>query len=178
MILNILYFLLPAAIANIGASASSKLFPNWNSPIDYNKTFRGKRILGNHKTIRGFVCGTLIGFIIYILQIQLYNSNPYFNKISFINYKTLPIYIGLLLSAGALLGDAVKSFFKRQIDIPSGKSWIPFDQTDWVMGAIILSASTVEYTPLFIFLALIVGLVSHVIVKAIGFALKIEQTPL
>ncbi|MDQ3099162.1 MAG: CDP-archaeol synthase [bacterium] len=178
MIINILYFLLPAAIANIGASVSSKIFPYWKYPMDFNYTFRGHRVLGDHKTIRGFICGTLTGFIVYLIQIQLYTSVPPLKNISLIDYSATPIYFGMLLSAGALIGDALKSFFKRQTNIPSGKSWIPFDQTDWVIGSLLLTSVIIPYTPLFILLAMFIGLCSHFIVKVIGYLLKIEKAPI
>jgi CDP-2,3-bis-(O-geranylgeranyl)-sn-glycerol synthase len=33
------------------------------------------------------------------------------------------------------VGDAVKSFFKRQIGVAPGASWIGFDQLDFFIGA-------------------------------------------
>jgi CDP-diglyceride synthetase len=36
-----------------------------------------------------------------------------------------------------MTGDAVKSFFKRRLGITPGKSWFPFDQLDFVLGAIL-----------------------------------------
>lgn len=178
MILTIIYYLLPAATANIGASVSSKIFPKWNTPIDQHKTYRKHPILGNHKTIRGFVCGSIIGFIVYIIQIYLYNNSSFLNRISYINYNNYPLYFGLLLSSGALLGDLAKSFFKRQMNIPSGKTWLPFDQIDWIIGSLIITSLVTTYNALFILLAISIGFTLHLVVKAIGYLAKIEKTPI
>ncbi|KAA0006124.1 MAG: CDP-archaeol synthase, partial [Thermoplasmata archaeon] len=39
---------------------------------------------------------------------------------------------------GALLGDIVESFFKRRVGKERGEDWIPFDQVDFLIGALIL----------------------------------------
>ena len=46
--------------------------------------------------------------------------------------------LGLRFGIGAMAGDAVKSFFKRRADVPSGERWFPFDQIDFVVGALVL----------------------------------------
>jgi len=40
----------------------------------------------------------------------------------------------------------LKSFIKRRLDKPSGKPWFPWDQLDWIAGAILLS-SIVYFPP-------------------------------
>jgi CDP-2,3-bis-(O-geranylgeranyl)-sn-glycerol synthase len=39
------------------------------------------------------------------------------------------------MAFGALAGDAVKSFFKRQIGIAPGHRWLGPDQLDFIVGA-------------------------------------------
>ena len=43
-----------------------------------------------------------------------------------------------LLSCGALLGDLVKSFFKRRLDKQRGEEWLIADQYDLVVGAFVM----------------------------------------
>jgi hypothetical protein len=45
---------------------------------------------------------------------------------------------GLRFGFGAVAGDAAKSFFKRRLAIAPGSPWIPFDQLDFAVGALVL----------------------------------------
>jgi len=45
--------------------------------------------------------------------------------------------LAALFGLGAIAGDLVKSFFKRRLKIAEGRPWIPFDQIDLVLGALI-----------------------------------------
>ena len=122
--LNALWFILPAYFASIS--------PVWfklrgKTPLDFGRTFRGKPIFGPSKTLKGFVGGALCGSLLGGLQQLVFGKPEGF-------------LLGVLLGFGAMTGDCVKSFFKRQRGIPSGKSWFPFDQLDFVVGALIFSA--------------------------------------
>ncbi|MBI3028400.1 MAG: CDP-archaeol synthase [Candidatus Rokubacteria bacterium] len=44
------------------------------------------------------------------------------------------------MGGGALAGDLGKSFFKRRLDIASGKPLFPFDQLDFVVGALAVAS--------------------------------------
>ena len=68
LILQIIWLFLPAGIANMLAAISAYIFPNWNYPLDCRKKFRNKRIFGSHKTVRGFVVGTLAAGLFFLLQ--------------------------------------------------------------------------------------------------------------
>ena len=145
---------------------AAKIFPKWNAPIDGGLKWRGKRIFGDHKTIRGLMTGVVVGSVVFIVQKYWW---------SLIDYDYLPIYTGFLMSAGALIGDCVKSFFKRQVGIKSGDSWFPWDQTDWILG-FMLFLWPVYQTPPFEAVKLIllaVGL--HIIVRGIGYGMKIND---
>jgi CDP-2,3-bis-(O-geranylgeranyl)-sn-glycerol synthase len=39
-----------------------------------------------------------------------------------------------------MAGDSVKNFVWRRLRIPPGAPWIPFDQLDFVLGALVLVA--------------------------------------
>ena len=49
----------------------------------------------------------------------------------FFTFGNTPVSLGFALFFAAL------SFFKRRIGIPSGKAFIPFDQVDFVIGALV-----------------------------------------
>src|SRR5437773_6411567 len=54
-------------------------------------------------------------------------------------YEDWPL-LGVLFGAGAMAGDSAKSFFKRRLGVEPGRPWIPFDQLDFVLGALVLVA--------------------------------------
>ena len=143
MILEIIaqafWIILPAYIAN----ASAKIFGG-GTPIDFNKKYKdGKRILGNGKTWRGLVIGTLIGMIGgFSLSIgAFYINNSEYSFIGITDFFGFPYMIPILFSIcfGALSGDIVESFLKRRRGIARGKDWIPFDQLDFILGVLIFS---------------------------------------
>ena len=61
---------------------------------------------------------------------------------------------GLLMGVGAGIGDAVKSFLKRQLGISAGSPWLGFDQLDFFLGAL-ACVSLVHVPPLRIVLAVL-----------------------
>ncbi len=54
------------------------------------------------------------------------------------------LLLGFLFAVGALGFDAIKSFFKRQIGVKPGGVWFPFDQIDYIVGGLLLSALVVD----------------------------------
>jgi len=129
LILQAFWLFLPAALANIAPSLLNKV-PFLNYPLDFNKKFRNKRILGKNKTFRGLFFAIIISIIAVYIQSFIYPTTP------LIDYTTtnLPL-LGFLLGFGAIFGDSLKSFFKRQVNISQGKPWPLFDQLDWIVGA-------------------------------------------
>lgn len=149
-----LWFLLPAAAANMAPILSAAIpgLKHWDAPIDGGRTFHGKEIFGSHKTWRGLLSGMLVATLVLWLQRLLFSHTDWAHFMaSGVNYASLPIWLlGPLFALGALGGDAVESFFKRQHGIKSGGSWVPFDQIDYIIGAIVVSlpvviASTAQY---------------------------------
>lgn len=176
-VLQALYFMLPAYIANM-APVIFQWIPMGRGPIDSGKTWRGKRIFGDHKTWRGIVVGILLAITTIFLQLWLFEI-PFFQNISLIIYPMLTpsplIIIGFLVGFGAMAGDLLKSFFKRQLGIPSGKPWIPFDQLDFVIGALI--AVSIFYVPptLHIFIIIILTPFLHLFINLIAYGLKLKK---
>lgn len=177
ILLQILWLLAPAGVANMSAAISAKLLPNLNAPVDFGKTLRGKRILGDHKTFRGLILGTFFGSIIYLLQVYLFENYDFTDKLSLFDYSNESIFIGFLLSFGGLFGDMVKSFFKRQMSIASGKSWLIFDQIDWIVGSLLLSWPLTRIELSYIIIAIIFGFVLHLSIKYIGYNLGLDKEP-
>ncbi|MDY6966142.1 MAG: CDP-2,3-bis-(O-geranylgeranyl)-sn-glycerol synthase [Halobacteriota archaeon] len=99
-------------------------------PLDFKKNFiDGRRILGDGKTYRGFIGGTLCGFIIGLIQmISVETYNPF-------GMPHLEVIGILCLSFGAMFGDSAASFIKRRLGLKRGDMFPVVDQLDFVFGA-------------------------------------------
>ena len=172
LILTILYLMLPVYLANIAPVLSMKInFLNY--PLDFNKKFKGKPILGSHKTWRGLFFGIVFGIAIAYLQFVL-QKYPFFSNISLLDYSNY-LLIGFLFGFGALFGDAVKSFFKRRVNVKPGGKFIPWDQIDYTLGGLIFIS--IIYIPSleFIITALILNFLIHVIANHLAYYFRITK---
>lgn len=169
-LIQLLYFFLPVFIANMMPVIIKNLFKVLAIPMDFNFKFRNKRIFGSHKTWRGLIFGTLAGLFIFAIQ-----KYVYIPELSLINYNNYPLYLGALMGFGALTGDAIESFFKRQLDIKPGNPFIPFDQIDYTIGALIFMSPV--YFPGWInsLILIIFSFIMHITVNHIAFYLKIRK---
>lgn len=170
-VLNALIVFLPAGVANMTPVLANKvpLLNQWETPVDFGKSWRGARIFGDHKTWRGIVtgttCGTLVGLAIAATFLANDHSEPWF------------LYF-LALSFGALFGDAIKSFFKRRSHVKPGKSWFPFDQLDYIVGGLVF---TLPFgIPKLSFVLSVIGIyfVLHVTVSYIGYLTGFKDEPI
>ena len=107
-----------------------------NIPVDRGRSWRGMRILGDGKTIRGSLTG-IIGGLLTGLILNLVNSSvesmigiklPQFSHSSLVS---LPV--------GAIVGDIAGSFLKRRIGVKRGQFLPVVDQLDFLIGAILIT---------------------------------------
>ena len=155
-------------------------FLNWlDRPLDANKKLFGKPILGRNKTYRGFVAGAIFATVIGAAQWALSEAVPALNRLEFFDLDFAGyLELSLLLGFGALVGDAVESFLKRQLEIPAGESWVPLDQIDYVIGALLFSiplgALTIgEYAAV-----AFVGVLFHPVGTVVGWKLGLKDKPI
>lgn len=138
-----LFFFMPAGAAN-GIPVLAALTPGLrklDTPMDFGLKFQGKELFGKNKTWRGLIVGILASTaLLFLLQQLALHWHGLYTLLDEINYTRLnPLILGPLLGAGALVGDALESFVKRQIGHAPGKSWFPFDQLDFIVGAVIFT---------------------------------------
>ncbi|MBI2656966.1 CDP-archaeol synthase [Candidatus Woesearchaeota archaeon] len=164
--------MLPAYFANM-APVIVKKINLFAFPVDFDRKLNNKPILGKNKTFRGLVFGIVFSIIIAYFQFLLYNIEFYKN-ISFFNYQNWLLF-GFLIGLGALTGDLIKSFFKRRLGIEPGEKFVPFDQTDFVVGALIFIMPIFKLTLKIFFVSLLLSFVLHIIVNHIAFYLKIRN---
>ena len=181
-ILFAIWFLLPAAAANAipVVAAAIPFLKKYDAPIDGGKTWRGYPLLGPHKTWRGFIAGIIIAtFTLWIQQLLAANFEWASFITSSVDYAALPLFIlGPLFALGALGGDAVESFFKRQHNIKSGRSWVPFDQLDYIVGSVLVSLFFVILTPLQYVWIFIIWFVLHIGATYIGYKVGLKKDPI
>lgn len=166
-VLLIIWFFLPAGVANSSPILAAKLgiLEKLNYPIDFKKSFRGKRVLGDHKTIRGLV----VGFTLSLVTVHLQNVIIPFAQ-------GTPFYmLGFALGLGALSGDMIKSFFKRRTNLAPGAPWVPFDQIDYIIGASIFSYFVVPLGLSDYLVFFVVGVVGHFASNILAYKLKIKD---
>lgn len=144
-------------------------------PVDGRRTLWGKRILGDHKTWRGVLAGIVSGTLVFELQRFVYEAGVAQTMV-LIDYSAHSLLPGLLMGLGARRGDAVKSFFKRRVDIEPGESWPVFDQLDFFLGAYVF-VSLVYAPPISLTLAsLPLILFGNIASNAVGYWLGFKET--
>ncbi len=113
LIAESLWYILPAYMSNM-----APVLMGGGSPVDLGKRWMdGRRVLGDHKTWRGFASGMALGTLTGILQ-----GDP---------------IRGFLLSAGAMCGDLLGSFIKRRLGLPPGRDAPVLDHLDFVVVAML-----------------------------------------
>ena len=105
-VLQVLYFFLPAYLANMSPVLIGRRFSALAIPMDGGRTLWGKRILGDHKTWRGLLAGIIAGTMVFELQRFLYDTGVA-QGLALFDYSAHPLLPGLLMGLGAGIGDAV-----------------------------------------------------------------------
>ena len=172
-LVSALWIMLPAYVPNSAAAVLGG-----GAPIDGKRSWRdGRRIFGDGKTWRGLVLGIASGFIAGLILIFLQSE---------FGWDFLPVLTVtsvFLLATGALLGDLVKSFFKRRLGKNSGDPWLVADQYDLVAGAFLLTIIfdyswfvSIMTVPIFIIILIITPLL-HRGTNIIGYITGIKKVP-
>lgn len=162
------WIFLPAGVANMSPVLANHIpgLKRWDAPIN-------KRWLGSNKRWRGLVVGTLMGSLVAVIEFAV------FSQFIFSVRTAMVVAVGgALMGLGALVGDAIESFFKRRVGVKPGHSWFPFDQIDYIIGGLLFSYPIVGW-PLDL-AATIFGLYFglHLIVSYIGYLLGLKNKPI
>src|SRR5438094_5942326 len=90
-------------------------------PLDGGATFRGHRLLGAHKTVRGAV--TMVGAttMFALAQASLFHRYGWAHAASLVDFDRVhPVLWGVALSGGYIVGELPNSFVKRRLAVPPG----------------------------------------------------------
>jgi len=164
-------FFLPAGFANMAPLFANKIpaLNRWKTPMDFGRSYKGVRIFGQNKSLRGLVCGVILGGLVAYIVYHLY-SLPY--------GTTTYVIGGALMGFGALVGDAVESFFKRRVGIQPGNAWFPFDQLDYIIGGLLVSYLVLTPSIVTILRVIILYFGLHLVVSYIGYLLGFKEKPI
>ena len=165
--LKLLLYLAPMYFAN----SSAMILGGGKTPVDLDRLFfDGKPLFGPGKTYRGLILGVCAGTIAaFIISLALREEVLTLTD----NY----LLLGFLLSAGAIVGDIVASFFKRRNNIAPGSEVLFLDQLDFVIGGMIFGSAV--YSPQFyeVFFVCVVTLIVHKISNYIAYRAKLKKVP-
>lgn len=171
IIFRVIWFILPAYVANsIAIDVSAVPFlKKYNTPVDFGRAFRGKRILGDGKTWRGFISAVIAGAITGWLQ---GHYNPAFA--AGIHQSAA---LGFLLGLGAMVGDMAASFLKRQVGLARGDMAPLLDQLDYIIVAFLFASPLVHIDFRFFLLACVITVPVHIIANLVAYAIKLKKVP-
>lgn len=169
-VLHGLLFFLPAYVANMSPVLAAKVVPKWNAPIDGGRLAKdGQRVLGAGKTWRGLVGGALTGALtalVIAFVVPAHDAGGVWDGWDYgaKGFDGAPVgsndpcqdtkcaangsalwavaLFGAVLGLAALVGDAVKSYFKRRRGKDRGAPWVPFDQLDFVVFGLAAAFAT------------------------------------
>ena len=169
-LLQCFFYILPAYFANMAPVIMKDTFKSWAVPID--RMF-GKEVFGSHKTWRGLIFGVFFASVITYLQSVL-SRYPPFKSLLFFDYSAWLLF-SILMGLGALLGDMGESAIKRRLKLVPGARFVPWDQLDFVIGAMLLSSVVFVPSAAAIITVAIMTFVLDIAVNHIAFYLKIRS---
>lgn len=181
-ILRAIWLMVPMLIPN-----SAAVLFGGGTPVDFGKTMKdGTRYLGDGKTWRGLVGGTLSGMGLGMIQIIIMTllDKPDW---TYSPCVACTIFILFLLAFGSMFGDMLGSFIKRRIKIARGAKAPILDQYDFLIGTMILiiplqwvwfSENFLEGMYLVGFIGLIILIpIMHRVMNIIGFKMGKKDVP-
>lgn len=169
------YTTLPGIVANM-APLFVKDINLLNYPIDFGITIKGEIILGPRKTFRGLISGIIFAIIAINIQYCIYKFTP-FKNLTLYNFKEINFQLlGFLFGFGVLFGDMIESFIKRRLNMSPGKSLIPFDQIDCVLGGLIFGRIVWDYSYKYALTIILLTFFLHIIGRHIGYYLGFCET--
>jgi CDP-2,3-bis-(O-geranylgeranyl)-sn-glycerol synthase len=128
-----IFLFLPALIPN-----SAAVLFGGGTPVDFGRTWKGKRILGDGKTwtglIGGIAAGTSLGILLAIATMTFGFPEQWTWGSGL---EAMGVVFALAL--GSLLGDMTGAFIKRRLGMERGHKAPVLDQYDFVAGGLAIT---------------------------------------
>jgi CDP-2,3-bis-(O-geranylgeranyl)-sn-glycerol synthase len=178
-------FLLAAFVLAGSAQAlwlASEASRRWSWPLDGGRRFRGRRLLGDNKTARGFVVMVPATGLAFMVLALAGSGTPGLWPLTPAQYLGL----GILAGAGCMLGELPNSFIKRQLRIPPGSPapgavarplFFVVDRLDSTLGALAALMLSVPVPPATVASVLLVGVALHGVLSVVTFRLGGKARP-
>ena len=148
-LLQTLWLALPViagGLLHIVAIKIDVLSPLARIPVDGGLTWRGRRLLGDNKTVRGVILMISATTLCAVVQGLIESHVEWARALSLPGAGRLePVRWGLLLGTGYIVGELPNSFIKRQLDVAPGGAangwlgpifWV-IDQVDSLIGVLV-----------------------------------------
>jgi len=165
-----LWFILPAYAAN-----AIPVLVGGGKAIDGGKTLPdGRPIFGSHKTIRGFVAGVVAGTLIGAGESF---ALVFLGQSDFVLPFQFSVWVGFLISVGALIGDLAHSFVKRRLRIGEGSPLPIADQLDFVVGAVVFSSLISPLPLVTTFIIFVITVPIHLLANFLAYLAGVKKTP-
>ena len=182
-LLRIVVTLIPAMTANTFAP-----FTGGGKPVDFGmRRSDGRRYLGDGKTWRGFLGGSISATILgFLLLLFLHFTGLTDVSDSFWGPFPQSILLIPAMAVGSLVGDMIGSFIKRALNRPRGTRTPLLDQWDYLIGTALFVLpffnwwyeNLIEgnaWISLILFLA--VAWLAHTIANRIGYWIGVKKEP-
>ena len=184
-VLQALWFLLPILLAGLVQITAIKRdwFPALaRRPLDGGLRLRGRRVFGDHKTVRGAL--VMISATALVVATLAASCGALHRQLSVSPFQIAhPLLWGLLLGTGYILGELPNSLIKRQLGIAPGAAatsarrpifWVA-DQLDWMIGVFLLLSIVWRADLWFIAVIAVLTLCVHPVMAALMVALGLKD---
>jgi hypothetical protein len=169
MIDLLFYVLAPLALVNVFHQAvivKHHWLPCLDRALDMGLFWRGRRVFGNHKTVRGLLLVPLMTMMVVFFFAQFFKEH----------WGDLVQQAGLA-AAGYMLAELPNSFLKRQLQVNEGESpsgmlrifTSLIDHTDSIIGAVVAIAlfSPISHSVASLTWVALCGVVVHVLLDSL-----------
>jgi hypothetical protein len=154
-------------------------------PIDAGATWRGERLFGHSKTLRGPILVAVGSAAVFALQQEVLHRFAPFAQWELVDYARLPGWWFAALAGGvAELSELPNSFVKRRLRIPPGGTargglgvlFFLWDQVDLLLGFWLVVGFTVPPTLARVTTSLIAVAGLHPLVTLVGYLAGMRPT--
>jgi len=179
-LLSCIYFFGPAYLANASPPLIYKIdmLKGLGKPIDRGAKLNNEPILGDHKTWRGVISEAVICTLLTPAFIWIHNllGLTHYETIGFYAYNQINGFLlGFLLSIGIVFGDLAFAFIKRRLKLKPGAKFIPFDQTNYVIGSFLVLQPLLQLNLSFWLWLFVLTFLIHVLFNRIGYNLGLHN---
>jgi hypothetical protein len=176
--------ILGAPILHAPVLALDLLRPLARIPLDGRRTWRGRRLFGDNKTLRGALC-MVAGCLLATLALDA--AWPGWWDALPDGLTEHPVWlVGLLIGVGIVVGELPNSLLKRQLDVAPGTqatgargvALTALDQGDLVLGVWVALLPLYAMPLWLVALAFVAVSLVHLVINVIGFAIGARSSPI